>query len=57
MVKMYLTSYERVTEYMSLPQEPPRTLDTDPGTGWPSTGSIEFDNVSMRFVTFQRAAN
>jgi hypothetical protein len=48
MAKMYLTSYERVTEYMELPQEPPRTSEDDPGKGWPSTGAIEFDNVSMR---------
>ena len=48
MVKIYFTSYERVTEYLTLPQEPPRELPEDPKGVWPSEGAVQFDNVSMR---------
>ena len=44
----YFTSFERILEYRSLPQEPPHHLPSDP-PAWPSGGDIKFENASMRY--------
>ena len=45
-----VTSAERVSEYGALtPEAEPINPDYRPPQGWPSKGSIEFQNISLRY--------
>lgn len=46
-----IVSVERVKEYHNVPNEAPQDRDTDNyiPKGWPSKGSIEFNNYSTRY--------
>lgn len=44
-----IVSVERVREYLRLELEPPHHCDSDPPPPWPQYGSIEFQNVFLRY--------
>lgn len=45
-----LNSVERVGTYIDLPSEAPTIVDSNrPPPGWPSSGSIKFENVVLRY--------
>ena len=49
-MRQSMTAFERLLEYLELPQEPHRKLRSDPAAGtWPKDGSIEFEDVSLRY--------
>ena len=49
-MRQSMTAFERLLEYLELPQEPERRLKGDPAAGtWPASGSIEFDQVCLRY--------
>ena len=49
-MRQTMTAFERVLEYLSLPQEPPRSLKTDPSAAsWPAGGAITFTDLSLRY--------
>eukprot|EP01051_Picozoa_sp_SAG22_P025863 SAG22_NODE_7871_length_701_cov_0.958472_1_plen_185_part_01 len=43
-----MTYVERVFQYIDLPGEPAAVLPSDPA-GWPNAGSIEVQNISLRY--------
>ena len=59
-MRQSMTAFERLLEYLQLPQEPPHTQPHDPpsappaggaagGRVWPEHGAIEFERVCMRY--------
>ena len=49
-VENQMTSVERVMEYTSLDQEPPKEVeDRKPPEDWPSAGRVEFEKVSFGY--------
>ncbi|XP_054157544.1 ATP-binding cassette sub-family C member 4-like [Oppia nitens] len=51
-LESHMTSVERVAEFSNLPTEPnlESTHDNNrPPSSWPSTGSLQFDNVSLAY--------
>ena len=44
-----MTSVERIQEYASLEQEAPDKAVLGPPPDWPRRGSIEFENVYLRY--------
>ena len=45
----YMTSVERVVTYSKLEPEPGYGYDTKVPDGWPSQGSVSFNNVCFRY--------
>jgi ATP-binding cassette subfamily C (CFTR/MRP) protein 3 len=49
-VENEIVSVERIREYAQLPSEPPLVLaHSRPPPGWPATGAVTFEAVSMRY--------
>ena len=49
-VRTNFAALERLSQYLTLPQEPKHVLPTDPPRGkWPIGGAIEFHDVSLRY--------
>ncbi|XP_046622405.1 ATP-binding cassette sub-family C member 4-like isoform X3 [Neodiprion virginianus] len=44
-----MTSVERLLQYTNLPKEGPFDFDNSPPSDWPSMGSLDFKDVSMRY--------
>lgn len=44
-----LNSFERVNEYIDLPQEPAKRLDKEPSAAWPTEGSCVVKNLSVKY--------
>lgn len=44
-----LNSFERVDEYIGLPQEPEKRLDKEPSAAWPTEGSCIIKNLSVKY--------
>ena len=50
LVETNLISVERVIKYSELPSEAPAVISSNrPPAQWPQTGSIEFNNVQLRY--------
>ena len=47
---MGLTSVERCKEYSELPAEAPEVVEPRPSAAWPSNGTIEVRNLSVRYA-------
>lgn len=49
-VEMNMNSVERLREYFSIEQEPPREIpENKPPSSWPEKGEIKVENVSLRY--------
>lgn len=44
-----MVALERVTEYSQVPQEPPEFIEPRPAASWPHEGTIEVDNLVIRY--------
>lgn len=49
MFEVELNSFERVDEYIDLPQEPVKRLDKEPSAAWPTEGSCVVKNLSVKY--------
>jgi len=50
-MKAWFTSYERVLQFTTIPQEPPHELESDANlTHWPAKGEIKFENTQLRYA-------
>lgn len=49
MLEVELNSFERVNEYITLPQEPAKTLDKEPPAAWPTEGSCIVKDLSVKY--------
>lgn len=47
-----MTSVERIVEYATVPSEPALKTETPglPPNGWPKSGTIEVDNLNLRYT-------
>ncbi|KAG8808267.1 hypothetical protein FRC17_004027, partial [Serendipita sp. 399] len=45
-----MVAVERVKEFSELEQEPPEFVEPRPPASWPSSGSIEVENLSVRYA-------
>ena len=46
-----MTSVERIVEYQDLDQEKPAEIkETKPDEKWPSSGQVQFDNMSLTYA-------
>ena len=48
-LETYMTSVERVLDYCSLEQEPPKTSKKPPPPEWPERGAITFNKTSLKY--------
>ncbi|XP_035824676.1 multidrug resistance-associated protein 4 isoform X2 [Aplysia californica] len=48
-LETYMTSVERVLDYCSLEQEPPKTSVKPPPPDWPNRGAITFTKTSLKY--------
>lgn len=48
-VENYMTSVERVVSYTDLEPEPGYDIHNQPPDGWPTTGDISLENVSLNY--------
>ena len=49
-----MVSVERILEYSDLPPEAPSHTDLIPPVDWPTSGEIEFNNLSMTYPNTSR---
>lgn len=49
-VEMNMNSVERLKEYMMIEQEPFNTFTNDPSPTWPEHGTIEINDLSLRYA-------
>jgi len=49
MLKVLMTSVERLLDYLEVEQEPPRVVLDDAPESWPAKGTLQYDEVKMRY--------
>ncbi|KIM46743.1 hypothetical protein M413DRAFT_63584 [Hebeloma cylindrosporum] len=49
-VEQTMVALERIKEYSDLPTEAPEYIEPRPPAAWPTSGSIQFENISVRYA-------